>query len=335
MASDFGTLTHGDPDLVRVESLTDLTEDELLARVASAELFSTHVIAASIVREARTRGLATSLGQDGQEIATEGVQAVVDGVEVVVGKSRLVEASTGHVEDVELEPGLMAVHVGIGGQYAGYLVLGDRIRGDAASTLAALREGGMEPIILVTGDTPEVARHVGDQIGISEVHGGLLPEDKVRIVEQLRPAPSLMVGDGLNDAPVLASAGVGIAMGARGSTAAGESADVIIVSDNLSKVAQATQICKDTLRVAYSAIWVGVLLSVGLMLVAAWGHIPAVVGALTQEFVDLAAILYALRALGPRKRRKRSTAQVDSAGDGEHPTDFQPAVRSSSVTSLP
>src|SRR5690606_39106206 len=149
---------------------------------------------------------------------------------------------------------------------------------------------------------------VDAQAGIALVHAELLPGEKVALAAKTHPRPLLMVGDGVNDAPVLAAADVGIAMGARGATAAGEAADAVILTDSLTGVAEAVSIGRHTLRVAYAAIWIGIALSVGLMLVATTGAIPAVAGALTQELVDLATILYALRALtGPRLALRTST----------------------------
>ncbi|WP_212719189.1 HAD-IC family P-type ATPase [Blastococcus sp. CCUG 61487] len=150
--------------------------------------------------------------------------------------------------------------------------------------------------MILTGDAWPTAEHVAEQVGIDHVRAELLPEDKVRAVQDHPVRPVLMVGDGVNDAPVLAAADVGVAMGARGSTAASESADVVVMTDELGKVAEAVGIGRRTMRVALQSIWLGIALSVGLMLVAAFGHIPAIVGAIVQEFVDLATILNSLRA---------------------------------------
>jgi P-type E1-E2 ATPase len=158
----------------------------------------------------------------------------------------------------------------------------------------------VERITILTGDAHATARSVGDAVGIDEIHAELLPGEKVRLAAELSPRPVMMVGDGVNDAPVLAAADIGIAMGAKGATAAGDAADVVILVDSVARVVDATSIARHTLRVALTAIWIGIALSIGLMIVAMTGVIPAVVGALVQELVDLATILYALRALrGP------------------------------------
>jgi P-type E1-E2 ATPase len=158
----------------------------------------------------------------------------------------------------------------------------------------------VERITILTGDARPTAESIGEAVGIDEIHAELLPGEKVRLAAELTPRPVMMVGDGVNDAPVLAAADIGIAMGAKGATAAGDAADVVILVDSLAKVVDAISIARHTLRVALTAIWIGIGLSIGLMVVAMTGVIPAVAGALVQELVDLATILYALRALrGP------------------------------------
>ena len=152
--------------------------------------------------------------------------------------------------------------------------------------------------MMLTGDARSTAESVAREVGIDDVHAELLPPEKVGLAADLRPRPMMMVGDGVNDAPVLAAADIGVAMGARGATAAGDAAAVVILVDSLTKVVDAVAIGRHTLRVALTAIWIGIGLSVGLMLIAMTGIIPAVAGALVQEAVDLATILYALRALG-------------------------------------
>jgi P-type E1-E2 ATPase len=151
---------------------------------------------------------------------------------------------------------------------------------------------------MLTGDDEATARAIARAVGIDEVHAELLPAEKIHLAAQLRPRPVAMVGDGVNDAPVLAASDVGIAMGAKGATAAGEAADVVVLVDSLAKVADAISVGRRTMRVALTAIWVGIAVSIALMLVATTGVIPAVAGALIQELVDLATILFALRALG-------------------------------------
>lgn len=291
-----GTLTHGRPALTEIDPVEGADPDELLRLAASAEQGSSHVLAAGVMQAAHDRGLALSPVDSASETATNGVEAMVDGHTVRVGKLRFVQEVDPTATFPELEPGHTAVAVAVDGRWVGSLILRDTLRENAAATVRILREEGVGRVVMLTGDNEATARSLATQAGIDEAHGGLLPEDKVRLVGELPPIV-VMVGDGVNDAPVLAAADVGIAMGARGSTAASESADVVIMKDDVGKVVQAVSIGRHTYRVALTAIWIGVVLSLGLMVVAAFGHIPAVAGALTQELVDLACILYALRAL--------------------------------------
>jgi P-type E1-E2 ATPase len=201
------------------------------------------------------------------------------------------------VERRELPSGESAVYVAVDGEFAGTVVLRDEVRADAAATLRVLGELGIQRTLMVTGDVEATARPIAAGLGIGELHAECLPEDKVRIVRELQPRPVVMVGDGVNDAPVLAVSDVGIAMGARGSTAASESADVVIMLDDVARVARAVSIGQRTVRVALQSIWMGIIISVGLMLIAAVGLLPAIAGAALQEVVDLVAILGALRAV--------------------------------------
>jgi len=163
---------------------------------------------------------------------------------------------------------------------------------------------GVTRLAMVSGDSRETTAHIAHELGITEFHGECLPGDKVTIMEGLTPKRVMMVGDGVNDAPVLAASDVGVALGAKGSTAASESADVVILVDNLAVVATALSIGQSTIRIALQSVWLGIIMSVGLMIVAAFGLLPAILGALLQEVVDLVAILGALRAVrAPRARR--------------------------------
>ncbi|MDI3331304.1 MAG: heavy metal translocating P-type ATPase [Micrococcus sp.] len=298
-----GTLTYGHPELLEVRPArtadggAGLSAPELLRLAGSAEQYSVHVLADSIRSAAEDRGLELITTSDAREEATNGVTAVLDGRRVIVGKSAYVRDHTTGLVPAELSPGESAVYVGVDGVFAGTLILSDRLRANAPATLAELDRLGVEHRMMLTGDAEATARHIAAQAGITDVEAGLLPEDKVRLVRQARPGPVMMVGDGVNDAPVLAVADVGVAMGARGSTAASETADVVIIRDDISRAAVAVSVGRRTLRVAKESIWAGIALSLVLMLIAATGVIPAIVGALFQEAVDVVAIANSLRAM--------------------------------------
>ncbi|MBH0116319.1 cadmium-translocating P-type ATPase [Salinibacterium sp. NG253] len=308
-----GTLTSGRPVVVDVRPEGAVTTDELLALVAAAEQYSSHVLAASLVEAAKQRSLALPEVSDAREVATHGVQARVGGKFVTVGKPAFVAEQAPTLTRIDLSSGEAAVYVGIDDQYAGAIVLRDAVRPEAARTLTGLRELGIQKTLMLTGDVEQTARKVADELHISEVHAECLPEDKVRLVHATSPHPVVMVGDGVNDAPVLGAADVGIAMGAKGSTAAGESADVVILVDDLYRVVSAVQVSQRTVQIALQSIWIGIAISIGLMLFAMTGALPAVVGAGLQEVVDLVAILNALRALS-LKRRVRVSSSSKAAG---------------------
>ncbi|MCT9000930.1 heavy metal translocating P-type ATPase [Microbacterium memoriense] len=293
-----GTLTEGRPDLVEVRPAEGFTADEVLLLAASAEQYSSHVLAEGIRRAALDRGLQLLATDDASEVATNGVEAVLNGRRVVVGKPAYIAALAPETHPAILGPGEAAAYVAIDGRFAGVLVLADDPRAESSRVVAWLRMNGVERITMLTGDAHPTATSIALQVGIEEVHADLLPPEKVYLAAQLHPRPVMMVGDGVNDAPVLAAADIGVAMGAKGATAAGDAADVVILVDSLAKIVDAVSIGRHTLRVALTAIWIGIGLSIGLMIVAMTGTIPAVAGALTQELVDLATIVYALRALG-------------------------------------
>lgn len=304
-----GTLTVGAPKLVAVRPaeaprliavrpVEGQSEDDLLLLAASAEQGSTHILAEAIVAGAKERGIELATPSELHEETGGGATAVVNGHTVVVGKRAYLISQTG-VEPpaVELDPGQLSVLVAVDGQFAGNLVLSDTIRSDAAETVAQLRANGVQHIAMFTGDEPATANFVAQQVGINEVHASCLPADKLNGVREL-PGPVVMVGDGVNDAPVLAAADVGIAMAARGSTAASESADVVILKDEVSNVAAAQRIGRQTVNVAMQSIWIGIGISIALMLFAATGRLPALAGAWLQEGVDAVTIVWALRAGG-------------------------------------
>lgn len=292
-----GTLTVGRPAVVGAHAEAGFTENELVQLVGSAERYSSHVLAESLQRAAVDRGLPLLDSSDAREVPAHGVIATIGGREVVVGKPAFVGD---HAPDLVPRPGSSgeaAIYAAIDGRFAGVVVLRDAVRTDAADTLAALRALGVTRTLMVTGDVAATADTIASGLGITDVHSECLPDDKVRIIREAQPRPVVMVGDGVNDAPVLAVADVGIAMGAKGSTAASESADVVILIDDLARVARAVAIGQRTVRIALQSIWLGIAISIALMLVASVGLLPAIAGAALQEVVDLIAIVGALRAV--------------------------------------
>lgn len=298
-----GTLTSGRPVVVDVRPEGALNRDELLTLVAAAEQYSSHVLAASLVAAAKERSLGLPEVLDAREVATHGVQARVGTQLVTVGKPAFVAEYAPELTRLDLASGEAAVYVGVDDHYAGAIVLRDAVRPEAARTLTDLRALGIRKTLMLTGDVEATARKVADELDITEVHAECLPEDKVRLVHSTSPHPVVMVGDGVNDAPVLGAADVGIAMGAKGSTAASESADVVILVDDLHRVVSAVEVSQRTVQIALQSIWIGIAISIGLMLFAMTGALPAVVGAALQEVVDLVAILNALRALTLGRRK--------------------------------
>ncbi|MDO5736449.1 MAG: heavy metal translocating P-type ATPase [Propionibacteriaceae bacterium] len=298
-----GTLTQGQPSLEAVNPENGWSGDDVLSAAASAEQYSTHVLADSVRQAALQRGLTPVEATHASEHATNGVVAELPVGTVVVGKRSFVAGFADDVPAVPLTGGHVAVWVAIDGTFAGTLILSDRLRDNATATVEAFRSMGASEAMMVTGDLRSTADEIAAQVGLTRVHADALPADKVAILATL-DKPVIMIGDGVNDAPALAAADVGIAMGARGSTAASETADVVIMADDLSRTAHAMAISQRTMKVALESIWLGIALSVGLMLVAAFGFLPAIVGAATQEFVDLAAILNALRALSAGRGSK-------------------------------
>lgn len=295
-----GTVTHGRPVVDVVESADGATPDEILAIAASVEQYSTHVLARAITDAAADRNLAYRPTFDVAEATAAGMSAQVDGLLTAVGNGGHVSRITGFTPPrLPIPPGRIAIHVGNENGYIGRILLTDQVRVNARATMEALQDLGVESLLMVTGDAASNANHVAEQVGVSDVRADLLPEGKVVAVAGLPLRPVGMVGDGVNDAPVLAAADVGIAMGAKGATAASESADVVIMLDDLGRVATSVAIAKRTVRIALEAIWLGIAVSVGLMLLAFFGFLPAIVGAALQEVVDLAAILTALRAVRP------------------------------------
>ncbi len=295
-----GTLTAGRPAVTQVLPAPGRTAQEVLRLAASADQLSPHVLAEAVVAEARTRGLAVSLPQDVQEQPGRGVTAVVDGQHVRVGKRDA--APQARWERAVLSraglDGCALVWVDLDDSPAGAILLKDPLRADAGRTLRRLRSAGITRLVMLTGDRPEPAREVGAVLGLDEVRAQQTPESKVAAVrEEQRRAVTVMVGDGLNDAPALAAASVGVAMGARGATASSEAADVVLTTDRLDRVADAMEIARYARRIAVQSAAAGMGLSLVAMALAAVGLLPPAFGALLQEGIDVAVILNALRAL--------------------------------------
>ena len=300
-----GTLTVGQPAVTDVVPAGPLPPQEILTLAASLDQVSGHVLAAAIVRAAAERGCPLVLPEAVEEVPGQGIAGTVRGRPVRVGRAAWA-AVTGDPQWVTKVrrrarlDGALTVFVAADGEPAGAIVLQDRIRPDARQTIRAIRHGGVTRIVLATGDRAEAAGPVGALTGVDEVLAGLTPEGKLDVVRrEQRQAPVIMTGDGINDAPALALADVGIAMGARGSTASSEAADAVLTVDHLGRLGDVAVLARRTRRIALQSVLAGMGMSLAAMAVAAAGLLPAVWGALLQEAIDVAVILNALRALRP------------------------------------
>ncbi|MGM0292495.1 heavy metal translocating P-type ATPase [Enterococcus sp. AZ062] len=292
-----GTITKGILEVTGVAPVDGFSEVELLRVAASAEQGSAHILARSLVQAVPQLLPVTDL----KEISGQGITATVDGMQVKVGNARFIDVS-------EAKTDTTAIYVAIDGKYAGTIYFSDTIRPEASKTIANLKAQGITDLLMVTGDGRTVAEAIAEEVGLTEVHARCLPQDKLTILTSIpkEKRPVTMVGDGVNDAPALTVADVGIAMGAHGSTAASESADVVILKDDLERVAEAVMISRETMKVAKQSVLIGIFVCVFLMIVASTGVIPALFGAMLQEVVDTVSILSALRAKKSAKQKQHA-----------------------------
>jgi heavy metal translocating P-type ATPase len=309
-----GTLTVGGARLVAVETAPGQDADQVLRLAASLEQASHHVVATAIVSAAVTKGLTLAPPAQVRESMGAGLEGLIAGQLVKAGSQSFV-CGAGHLEAWAVRAlrraswrSALCVFVSIDNRVIGALLLADELRRETPRAVQSLRVAGVRRIVMVTGDRAEAAETIGAALGLDAVLADREPADKLEAVAYEQGLhPTLMVGDGINDAPALAAAHVGIAMGARGASASSEAADVIILIDRLDRVSDAVAIARRTRGIAVESIIAGMALSGLAMLAAAAGWLAPVAGALTQEAIDVAVILNALRALRPRWRLGRET----------------------------
>ena len=286
-----GTLTTGK---FKVDKICGDNPDELLALAAACEQYSNHPIAVSI-KEAYKGDIYTA--DDVQEIAGRGIKAVIDGKEVYAGNAKLMhELNISNLPEVT---GTTLVHLAYSDKYLGYISVTDTIKEDTAEGLKALKDIGVTDLVMLTGDNRETAEKVAEQAGITEVHANLLPENKVEIAEQIidKGRITAFVGDGVNDAPVLARVDAGIAMGGLGSAAAMEAADVVIMDDNPKKISLAIRIGRKTVRLAKENIWFALIVKLLVLVLGSLGLVNMWAAVFADVGVAVIAIANSMRAL--------------------------------------
>jgi heavy metal translocating P-type ATPase len=298
-----GTLTEGRAAIAAIDVADGFDPDAVLRLAASLDQASNHVVAEALVAAARARELALSAPQNVEEDGGAGLTGRVEGHTVSIGSGAYVTArASGTLAEAAPsgEDATAVVAVAIDGRLAGRIVLADHMRAEAPAMVAALRAAGVEHIRLASGDRRAAVAALCRRIGADDCAGELTPEEKVASVTAARAfGPVMMVGDGVNDAPALAAADVGVAMGARGAAASAEVADVVLLVDRLDRLAEGVAAARRALAIARQSVIAGIGLSVLGMLAAAFGYLPPVQGALLQEAIDVAVILNALRALLP------------------------------------
>jgi heavy metal translocating P-type ATPase len=303
-----GTLTVGVPDVREVVAQPGIEQSELLRAAASVDRMSSHALGEALVRAAEDAELPLALASGVHEDPGQGIEGTLDAHRVAVGSRAFMRAHG--VPAAEIASGALMIGRGSGeahvlvavdGHLGGVIAMEDELRPEATDIVGRLRAEGIRHVAMVSGDRRSVAEGIGRELGVDRVYAEQSPAQKLQVVRGLRADPKLrpvmMVGDGVNDAPALALADVGVAMGAAGATVSSENADAVITVDRVDRVADALHVGRRSLAIARESVLTGMGLSIAAMGVAALGYLPPVAGALFQEAIDLAVILNALRAL--------------------------------------
>ncbi|MCA0456063.1 MAG: cadmium-translocating P-type ATPase [Chloroflexi bacterium] len=294
-----GTLTYGKPTVQKIIPFNGRPPVEIMRLAGGAEQLSGHVLAQSLAQAALKQNGALPMPTHVHEVAGHGIEAEVEGHHIAIGSPKFIADTTGRaIEPERLTDSELSAYISIDCKPAGVVSFSDQLRPGVPDLMTRLRGLGINHIAMLTGDRASHARKVAQAAHLDSFEAGLLPEDKVTAVNKLKQKYNsiVMVGDGINDAPALATATVGVAMGAHGTGISAEAADIVLMVDDVSRVADAVETGQRMVRVAKQSIYVGLGLSLGLMVLAALGVIPPAVGALLQEAIDVAVIVNGLRA---------------------------------------
>lgn len=285
-----GTLTNGKPSISKIETIDDYSKDDLLLYMASLEINSNHIFAKSIIESSNQTNLLKA--SDIKEYPGKGVEGFIDGVKYKVGKRSFVSL------DDNIEKGETLVGLSVNDNPVGYIIFRDKLKKDTKEALSSLRDINVNKIIMLTGDNEKTASRIAKEAGIDKYYSSLSPQDKLNIITSASDddRPIAMVGDGINDTPCLANADIGIAMQSGNDGAISEVSDIIILNDSIDSIVLAKKISINTLKIGRQAVLIGITTCIILMIVAAFGVLPAIIGAICQEGIDLISILWALKA---------------------------------------
>ncbi len=315
-----GTLTQGRPVLASIVTAPDQSSaDELLRLAASLDQVSAHVLANAIVTAGTRRGLSLEMPEDVKEVHGYGLEGSVGGHRVRLGKAAWIVGADAPLWVLQVRrraelDGSLIVFAAVDDEAAGALLLEDTVRPEAPRMIRALRSAGIRRVVLLTGDRADSAETIGRIVGVDEVLSDCDPADKLAAIRrESAAAPTIMVGDGINDAPALAAAGAGVALAARGATASSEAADVVLTVDRIDALAEAILIARRSKAIALQAVVVGMGLSLAAMVAAALGFLQPAAGAVTQEVIDVLAIGLALRAVLPGAAHSIAMSPQDEA----------------------
>ncbi len=284
-----GTLTSGKPSISKIETIGDYSKDDLLLYMASLENNSNHIFAKSIIESSNQINLLKA--SDIKEYPGKGVEGFIDGVKYKVGNRSFVSL------DDNIEKGETLVGLSVNDNPVGYIIFRDKLKKDTKEALSSLRDINVNKIIMLTGDNEKTASRIAKEAGIDKYYSSLSPQDKLNIITSISDddRPIAMVGDGINDTPCLANADIGIAMQSGNDGAISEVSDIIILNDSIDSIVLAKKISLNTLKIGRQAVLIGITTCIILMIVAAFGVLPAIIGAICQEGIDLISILWALR----------------------------------------